>query len=55
MSIEEEVKAYLAGVYRRNQLSQLEMMAARPTLAQRRLARPRVGVLRRFLRLLIGR
>lgn len=54
MNIEDAVRFYLAGVARRNQLAQLEVMAARPTLAMRRAVRPRLGLVRRLVRLLMG-
>lgn len=55
MAIDEEIRAYLAGLMRRNRLAQLEHMAARPTLAQRRAARPRLGIVRRLVRFIVGR
>jgi hypothetical protein len=54
VSIEEEVRMYLANRWRCWQLGRLEKMASRPTLAARRKVRPRVGAVRRVIRWLIG-
>lgn len=53
MLIEEEIRHYLANATRRRQLVRLELMAARPSLAQRRSVRPRLGLIRRLLRLIV--
>lgn len=44
--------AYLAAARRRRQLALLERLSSRPSLAHRRAARPRLGLVRRLLRLL---
>lgn len=54
MTLEEEIRWYLLHAYRRRQLARLEVMAARPSLARRRAARPRLGVVRRLVRFLVG-
>lgn len=43
---------YLAAVRRRRQLAILERLSSRPSLAHRRATRPRMGLVRRLLRLL---
>ena len=53
MTLQEEVSAYLAGVIRRNQLTQLEIMNMRPSLATRRAVRPRPGFLVNLARLVL--
>lgn len=54
MTLEEEVRYYIAVRLRCWQLAQLERMAARPALAARRKVRPRVGIVRRALRWIAG-
>lgn len=49
MTIEEEVLAYLAGIHPDNVMIKLKLLATRPTLKQRRMVRPRVGILRQLI------
>lgn len=51
MNLEEELRWYLSNRQRRRELVRLELMAARPTLSQRRAVRPRVGIIKRLLKL----
>lgn len=49
MTIEEEVRAYLAGITRRSELQRIEAMCARPSLYHLRQVRPRIGFFGRLL------
>lgn len=54
MRYDGDVSLYIGNIYRRRRLARLEAMASMPTLAYRRLVRPRKGALRRVWSWLMG-